>query len=139
MDDDEARWRILEAVSAIGSIKQSIEHLDTIVNTVAANQFDDEPQNAWKVLRMVLGTFRITIRKSPERITDLDELSGAEIAWRYNFWECSDPLCTKRHCRECGKHGKYGGGHLCKCQECLTDYDGLVCPKCGREGGTPKA
>jgi len=137
MDDDEAIWRLAEAMSILGRIKQSSENIEDICKTVIANM---PPQQAWKVVNGLLSTFSIVVRKKPERVTDLDGLSGAEIAWRYLNWECSDPKCPEAfHCRECGKHGRYGDGHECKCQACLHGYNGKQCPNCGRKGGTPNA
>ncbi len=79
MDDDEAIWRLAEAMSILGRIKHSSEDIEDICKTVIANM---HPQQAWKVVNGLLSTFSIVVRKKPERVTDLDGLSGAEIAWR---------------------------------------------------------
>ena len=109
---DENTWRLHEFARALVYIEKNIGTIQSLVDQVENSGMTPEAQ--WNVLHPIAQSMRITIRKPPEAITDLENLTMKEIMSRLRFRSCEDAICPNpQHCSECGLHGaRLGDGHV---------------------------
>ena len=112
MRPDEAIWKMNEFAKAIRVIEEQLQSTIEIIHTLGGTKID--PVQQWKIIHPLSKSLKITIRKSPQRITNYSQLTMKEIWSRVNFRSCSDGLCPENHCSECGLHGvRLGDAHDC--------------------------
>jgi hypothetical protein len=115
-----AIYKISEAMKVMGQIRKSGGTYDEIITQIF--NIPDEIlsiEQKWEIMKNTLHTLHIVISKEPERTEDLDDLDGMEILNRSNDRSCSNALCGKSHCRECGLCGhKRHDEHMCECARC---------------------
>ena len=114
IDEKEAQWKIAQLAKTIAMIEKEGPQLRKIIESVESSAFLSS-QDRWNnILHLQATAHNIMISKPPERIDDMDDLTGKEIVARSIHRSCSDPLCHKSHCSECGLHrARLGDGHVC--------------------------
>ena len=139
VSEDEAYYKLAQAGEFIRKIENDKELLGLIKMMIENGLTEQAPVTAmWDAVKGLLSMIGIQINKPSEPIGDIRELTTAEIDFRREHWECSDPYHYYRdgvrHCTECGKcgHRKGDSSHLCKCGACHTEYTGEKCPSCGK-------
>ena len=112
MRPDEAIWKMNEFAKAIRAIEEQLQRTIGIIHTLEGIKID--PVQQWKIIHPLSKSLKITIRKSPQRITNYSQLTMKEIWSRVNFRSCSDGLCQENHCSECGLcEVRLGDAHDC--------------------------
>ena len=123
-DKDIAAYKIAMALKTMQTIRLQENFFTNIVSTISDWPDESHPlEQKWNIIRPLLSTLHISIRKPIEKTEEYDDLDGMEILKRSEFRSCFNALCPKPHCTECGlcghrKHDK----HLCKCVRCGLEY-----------------
>ena len=123
-DKQIAMYKIAEAAKIVEKIDRSFANLKPAINSMIDSADESNCEQVWEAIGGFLwGTMNIQVRKEVERTVDFDDLTGLEILKRVSFRSCSDAMCLKNHCQDCGECGRRRhDNHQCKCQACGEEF-----------------